>query len=321
MQKQRFGCWMFAAALGAAPLYAAARGEQGEEEKAAMVMAATRDALGGGRAERLKTFSLEADLTRNAGRMQLASEIELLVQLPDRYLRTETSGGPMAGAFSTGFNGETAIRPAGGPTGGGVFIRIGPGPGPGGPGPLREPMKMTPEEQAQADRLMVQSARAELSRMMLGLFATAHPSTDAHYAYAGEAEAPDGRAHVVDVTGADGFAARLFIDRESRLPLMLTYRAPQPRMVMRAEGPAGRGTPARQGGGTRAPAGDTLMAAPAMAAPDIVDHTLYFAEWRDVDGVKVPHLIRKASAGETTEEWTVRRVRLDPAIDPGKFER
>ena len=318
MQMQRLGYGILAAALGGAPLYAASGAGQ---DKAADVMAATRAAIGGDRVQRLKTFSLEADMTRNAGRMQLTSEVELLLELPDKYLRTETGSGPMAGAFSTGFNGDRAIRPAGGAMGGGVFIRIGPGPGPGpgGPGPLREPMKMTPEEQAHSDRLMLQLARAELSRLMLGLLGTAHPSIGARYAYAGEAEAPDGRAHVVDVTGADGFAARLFIDQESRLPLMLTYRAPQPRMVIRTDGPAGRGTPPRQGEARTAPA-DAVVPSPSAAAPEMVDHTLYFDEWRSVDGVKIPHLIRKASAGETTEEWTVRRVRIDPAIAPGRFE-
>ena len=30
---------------------------------------------------------------------------------------------------------------------------------------------------------------------------------------------------------ADGFAARLFIDEKTQLPLMVTYQGPQPRMV------------------------------------------------------------------------------------------
>jgi len=51
----------------------------------------------------------------------------------------------------------------------------------------------------------------------------------------------------------------------------------------------------------------------------MVDYTIYFDDWRTVDGVRFPHKMRRAMAGETTEEWTVTRVRINPKIDPGKF--
>ena len=41
---------------------------------------------------------------------------------------------------------------------------------------------------------------------MLGWFAAAHPSLSVEYTYAGEAESPDGKADVIDVKNADGFA-------------------------------------------------------------------------------------------------------------------
>ena len=81
------------------------------------------------------------------------------------------------------------------------------------------------------DKAMLRSSRTELSRLMLGWFAAAHPSLSVEFTYAGEAESPDGKADVVDAKNADGFNARLFIDRETRLPLMVTYRGPQPRVV------------------------------------------------------------------------------------------
>jgi hypothetical protein len=36
--------------------------------------------------------------------------------------------------------------------------------------------------------------------------------------------------------------------------------------------------------------------------------------------VKFPHSIRRASAGATTEEWVVSRVKVNPKIDPKKFD-
>ena len=52
------------------------------------------------------------------------------------------------------------------------------------------------------------------------------------------AESPDGKAYVIDVKSADNFAARLFIDEQTHLPLMVTYKGPQPR-IMTQGGPEG----------------------------------------------------------------------------------
>ena len=52
----------------------------------------------------------------------------------------------------------------------------------------------------------------------------------------------------------------------------------------------------------------------------MVDYTLYFDDWREVDGIKFPHRLRRAAAGATTEEWSVNKVRVNPKIDPKKFE-
>ncbi len=52
----------------------------------------------------------------------------------------------------------------------------------------------------------------------------------------------------------------------------------------------------------------------------MVDYTLYFDDWRDVDGIKFPHRLRRAAAGATTEEWSINKVRVNPKIDPKKFE-
>ena len=43
--------------------------------------------------------------------------------------------------------------------------------------------------------------------------------------------------------------------------------------------------------------------------PKMVEYTLYFDDWREVDGVKFPHSMRRASGGTTSEEWTITRSR------------
>ncbi len=288
------------------------------QDRAAEVLAAARQAIGGRQLEELKTLAVDASMRRNAGAMQTAADVELLIELPDKYLRTDVfSGGPMGGGFSIGFNGDRAIRPPGSSLlpGGGMVIRM--GAGPGGP-PPGEPL--SPDEQEKADGLMLRSTRVELSRMMLGWFAKAHPALDARYSYAGEAEAPDGRAHVIDATGADGFAARLFIDQDTSLPLMVTFRAPQPRVVTMG-GPGRRG--GAPDGADRRGQGDELRGRAGAAgepAAAMADVTVYFDDWREVGGLRFPHTMRRATDGAVGEEWTITRVRVNPKLDAAKFK-
>ena len=179
-----------------------------------------------------------------------------MLDLPDKYLRQETpqGGGMMiAGGGRSGFAGDRPLQKlsfGGAPGGGGMIIRMG-----GTGAPIESGEKPTAEQLAQMSKTLVRNGQVEASRLMLGWFAAAHPAANAHYTYAGEAESVDGKAFVIDVKNADNFTARLFIDQQTHLPLMVTYKAPQPRVmtagaspmpsgggghVIRSEMPAGR---------------------------------------------------------------------------------
>jgi hypothetical protein len=47
---------------------------------------------------------------------------------------------------------------------------------------------------------------------------------------------------------------------------------------------------------------------------------LYFADYRDVDGLQLPFRIRRATGTETTEETTFDRYRINAKIDPRRFD-
>jgi hypothetical protein len=306
-----------------------------EDKKAVEVLAGARKAIGGKKLDSLKSLSVQAAMQRNAGNFQMSSDLELFVELPDKYMRCERASNAMINmASALGFNGDRPLKsngPAGIAPGGGMIIRM----GPGGPA-VGSGEKPTPEQQQQIDRQMVRSARHDISRLMLGWFGMTHPSLTAQYTYAGEAESPDGKAYVIDVKNADGFAARLFIDEDTQLPLMVTYQGPQPRIIT-AGGP--RLAP---GGAAPAPQAQPRQVSPQQMsederkklaadadkqiremekqAPVMVEYTLFFDDWREEDGIKFPHALRRASSGITTEEWTVNKVRVNPKIDPKKFE-
>jgi hypothetical protein len=311
-------------------LWAAPVTYAGQDTKATEVLATTRKEIGGKKLDSLKSLSVQASAQRNVGDFQLTSDLELLVDLPDKYVRSETSTSAMVNmASTTGFNGN---RPVKGPAqaglpggGGGMIIRMG-GPGMSMPGDVQ---KLTPAEQDRVDKQLVRSAQVDISRLMLGWFAMTHPSVIVNYTYGGEAESPDGKAFIVDVKNTEGFAARLFIDERTHLPLMVTYKAPQPRIVTATGPPPGSGGAAAQPQ-TRATGQDEQkhvaddgkgrIEPMAQEAPVLVEYTLFFDDWRDDDGIKFPHAIRRSLAGTTTEEWSVSKVKLNPKIDPKKFE-
>ena len=58
-------------------------------------------------------------------------------------------------------------------------------------------------------------------------------------------------------------------------------------------------------------------AAPGAPRPEF---RVYFADYRDVDGMQFPFRIRRATGADTTEETTFDRFRINPKIDPKKFE-
>ena len=68
--------------------------------------------------------------------------------------------------------------------------------------------------------------KQDFVRLTLGMFATSFSAYPLTFSYAGQAEAPEGKADVIDVKGDGNFAARLFIDSKSRLPLMFSWNTP-----------------------------------------------------------------------------------------------
>jgi hypothetical protein len=83
-----------AAVAVAAALQAPAHARQ---DKAGEVLSNTRKAIGGRTLEGLKTFSVQAKVLRNMGSMQVTTDSEFLLEMPDKYLRSDTmSGGPMS---------------------------------------------------------------------------------------------------------------------------------------------------------------------------------------------------------------------------------
>jgi hypothetical protein len=173
-------------------------------------------------------------------------------------------------------------------------------------------------------------------RLTLGMFATSFSTYPLTFSYAGAAEAPEGKADVLDVKGPENFSARLFINSQTHLPLMLSWTTPAnlvpvaPGQPAPANLPPGAVTfeaPGPPPGPTATPEERqkfqqevAAARAKAMQQAKPTENRIYYADYRDVDGLKFPFRIRRAVGATTTEETVFDRFRVNGKIDPRKFE-
>lgn len=284
-------------------LLAAVAADATPQTRAREVLAQAREALGGARVASVKGLSLEAELRRvqpvDGGESRdMSGELTIDALPPDHYLRVDTlSPLPGAPAFSvgTGLDGAEAWRaPIGnaGSGGGHMVVRV-----------------AAPTEQG-APEALLRRTRAELRRLLLVALAGGSESDALTLTYAGEAEAPEGRADRIDVADDGGAIGTLFVDKASRRPLFIAFKTRQPRIQMlRATGPEDAERARREA--------EQRAAAPA---PE-VEARLYASDWRAVGGVLLPHRLAQAIEGGASEEWTVSKWTLDPALKPDHFRK
>jgi hypothetical protein len=275
---RKVGCLLI---LTIAALTGAQAGAQRQTIDASTILTGAREALGGEkRLSAVKTFVATGRTRQIQGDNLVPIEFEISCELPDKYVRRDEIPARESGPTSTGFNADSLIL-------------------------LPQPPAPLPDA-ARLGRLA--TARQDVARLMLGMFAASLPSYPLTFAYVGQAEAPQGKADVLDVKGPANFAARLFVNSETHLPIMVSWQ----------------GAPA---GGGRGPggAGGAVPPPPAAGArgavpPPPPENRLYYADYRDADGMKWPFRLRRAVGTDTIEETTFDRFRVNAKIDAKKFE-
>jgi hypothetical protein len=251
----------------------------------AAVIAAAREALGGeNKLAAVKTVVATGRTRQVRGDNLVPIEFEIDIELPDKYVRKDEIPAQESGPTISGFRGEELLQfPA-------------PSPPParaGGPPPP------TAEQLAAAGRVRLNTVKQDFARLMLGMFTGSSPALPLTFSYVGKAEAPQGKADVLDVKGPAGpgaLAARLFVNADTHLPIMLTWTAP-------VRPPPPPGSPAASAG---------------QPAPP--ESRLYFGDYREVSGLQLPFRLRRALGPDTVEETTFDGYKINVKIDAKKFE-
>jgi hypothetical protein len=262
-------------------------------DKSREVLAEARKALGGqDRVDAVRTILATGKSQRQMGQMQVGGDIELAIALPDRYVRTQIDN--MMGAQVTreqGFNAGDLIERSAAPPGARIMFRSG---GDDGGDP----------ERGRQTRLQAQ--KNELARLLVAWLASAPAYARAEFTYIGEAESPDGRADAMEVKGADGLALKLFIDKKTRRPLMVTYQGRPP--VIRTH---------TMTQGSQRPAEGAL----AAETPPLTEIQWFVDDFRQVGDLWLPHRLVQAAQGNTIEEWEFSKIVVNQPIKDDKFKR
>ena len=188
-------------------------------------------------------------------------------------------------------------------------------------------------------RARVNTVKQDFVKLTLGMFATSFSSYPLTFTRGGQAEAPQGKADVLEVKGPEGsnFTARLFINSQSHQPIMLSWQMPPSNVIVTVPGqPAPK--PETLAAGTVVVEGPPTPAAGASkeetdkypkdvadvrrkAQAKLLEHRLYYADYRDAgNGVLFPFRLRRAIGPDTVEETNFDAFRFNQKIDPRKFE-
>jgi hypothetical protein len=275
------------------------------------VVAAARAALGGeAKIAAVKTFIVTGRTRQVRGENLVPIEFEIQAEMPDKYSRRDEFPAQDAGPVTAGFVGDQLVL---------IPRPVPPPPRPGMPAPPPQQMEMMLR-----GRMM--QAKQDFARLLLGMFAGTTSSFPVTFAYVAQAEAPQGKADVLDVKGPNNFVARLFIQSETGLPIMLSWQAPGPGGMGPGGPPPGAGGAPPAAGGPPPGAGGPPPGAggppPGAAGPPkpAPEQRMFFADYKDVDGLKLPFRIRRAVGADTTEETTFDRYRINAKVDPRRFD-
>ena len=102
------------------------------------------------------------------------------------------------------------------------------------------------------------------------------------FAYAGRVESPDGMVDALEGKGPDDFTVHLFLDIKTHLPVMMQY---------------------------------------ISSVQGVQEMQLWFKEYKADDGLVIPHSLVWFANGKLSEEFQVRRVKVNPKFKAGQFQR
>jgi len=307
---------------------------KGDVERALELLKQARAAIGGDAAiGSIQSLSISGKSRRQIqlpeqGARELNGEFELNMLLPDKLMRMEKlSIGSPEGAGRPQTSDEQAVRTQ----------------------DRRVKIIRSDIEGPETEKVMNQHEQAELARYMLGLLLTPPPSFQASYNYLGEGDVAGARAEIIEAQSAGGFVMKIYLDKSTHLPLMMSYQGTElPRIpagkgvrVIMTPGEAGEAVEGkdvviirhdkegeasdkqprvfyeRKGGESADGAKFTLPLPP----PENALIEVRFSDFSAEGGVMLPHTFTQMSNGQVETVWTVESYVINSPTINDKFKQ
>jgi hypothetical protein len=283
-----------------------------DDARAQEILKQARNAIGGEEVLlKVQSLGIKGEYRRFLGERELAGDREVNIELPDKYLVEDAMnpGGMSTAMINTkGLNAEHAWNASSGGGGGGMFIRMG---NPGGAQP-------TPE---QIEAMLRRSYRNEFTRYLLAVLLTTPPSVSVEYKYVGESNVEETAADVVEVSGPDKFAVRIFFDKQSHIPLLLSYRGNKPRIITSFSRGGDRSVKPEDAVKHAKEEAEKKLAAEPAAPPEEVDFFIRLTDYKKVNGLSLPHKFTFLTEAEVSEEFQISKYQVNPQFKPERFQK
>jgi len=292
------------AALAAFALVLVVTGPAFAQDRAQEVLAQARAAMGNkGLPTPVTSLAVAATVRRvvpGLG-MEMNSDVQLEFLFPDKYRRTENiSIGPVTRTVSLGLNGDDLLYDDGG-------AAAMTGLDPKAPGPMRDQT--------------IKGLKEDVFRMVTILLLAPPANLNCTLTSAGVAEAPDGKADVVDVKGPDTLNLRLFFDTASHRLLLATFQtesldADQVKALTEKAMERAKADPANA-----AKVAHEMREETEKMPKKTITVQMHFSDPKTFSGVTLPSKMSVEGGPQGVEEWTFSSLKLNPALKPERFAK
>ena len=148
----------------------------------------------------------------------------------------------------------------------------------------------------------------ELARTTLFLLLTPPQGVDVTYTYAGEGSVDGASCDIINAV-ASGANIKLYLDKTSHLPVMMSYQAPKPFMIR------------IQKEDVKPDAnGDVKVLRDKLPAPELAEFQVKFSDFRTVGGLQLPHRWTQTVGGKDDEVIDITGYEINPANIDSKFK-
>ncbi len=273
------------------------------QDRAQEVLAQARSAMGIKGDAAVTSLTVGANVRRVVPtvNMELTSDVQLEFLFPDKYRRTENiSIGAVSRTISTGINGSDLLYDDGG-------IAAMTGVDPKAPGPTHDNM--------------IKGLKEDAFRMATIALLAPPPSSNCTVTSAGVAEAPDGKADVVDIKGPDKLNLRLFFDTGSHRLLLATFEvesidAEQMKALTQKAMEKAKADPANASKVVQ-----EMRDESEKLPKKLITVQMHFSEPKALGGLTLPTKMSVDGLPQGVEEWTFSSLKLNPSLKPERFAK